>query len=142
MTAKRVTSAKGEQLPTAGELRLLHVLWQMGEATVEEIVSAHPSRSRPNYKTTQTLLRIMEEKRFITHKNRGRVFVFMPLVSRDTVDRRSVRTLLSQNFGGSATGLLLNLLEAAPVKEEELDELEAQIRAYRKRSDSNGRVRT
>ena len=142
MAARRLTGPRGEQLPTPGELRLLHILWEKGEATVEEIVNAHPPRSRPNYKTTQTLLRIMEEKRFITHKSRGRVFVFAPLVARKTIDHRSVQALLSQNFGGSASGLFLNLLEAAPVKTEDLDELEAQIRAYRMRSDSNGRVRS
>jgi predicted transcriptional regulator len=113
---------------------LLHILWEKGEATVEDVVNAHPSRERPNYKTTQTLLRILERKRFISHKIRGRVFVFAPIVSRKTIDQRSVRALLSQNFGGSATGLFLNLLEAAPVREKDLDELEAQIREYRKRN--------
>lgn len=140
MPRKRLTAPRGRQLPTAGELRLLHILWDLGEATVEDVVNAHPLRDRPNYKTTQTLLRIMEQKRFITHKSRGRMFVFVPLVSRKTVDQRSVQALLSQNFGGSATGLFLNLLEATPVKEEDLDELEAQIREYRKKSGLAGRL--
>jgi predicted transcriptional regulator len=139
MPGRRLTVPRSRQLPTASELRLLRVLWEKGEATVEDVVNAHPLRDRPNYKTTQTLLRIMEEKRFITHKSRGRVFVFAALVSRKTIDQRSVRALLSQNFGGSPTGLFLNLLEAAPVAEKELDELEAQIREYRKRAGLDGR---
>lgn len=138
MPRKRLTAPRGRQLPTASELRLLHILWEVGEATVEEVVNAHPQRLRPNYKTTQTLLRIMEQKRFITHKCRGRVFVFTPSVSRKTIDQRSVQTLLAQNFGGSATGLFLNLLEAAPVKEKDLDELEAQIREYRRKNGQGG----
>jgi BlaI family transcriptional regulator, penicillinase repressor len=139
MPRKRLTTPRGRQLPTVSELRLLHILWERGEGTVEDVVSAHPLRERPNYKTTQTLLRIMEQKRFITHKSRGRVFVFIPLVSRKTIDQRSVQALLSQNFGGSPTGLFLNLLEATPVREKDLDELEAQIREYRKRSGLEGR---
>lgn len=129
------------QLPTAGELRLLRILWDRGEATVEEVVNAHPPRSRPNYKTTQTLLRIMEDKGFITHKAQGRVFVFSPLVSRKTIDQRSVHVLLSQNFAGSASGLFLNLLGAAKVKESELDKIEAQIREYREKNGSGPRGR-
>jgi BlaI family penicillinase repressor len=121
-------------LPTAAEMRLLQILWDRAEATVEDVVAAHPARQRPNYKTTQTLLRIMEQKGFITHESRGRVFVFKPLISRKTIDHRSVKLLLSQNFGGSAAGLLVNLLEASPVEKQELDELEAYIREYRKKN--------
>jgi BlaI family penicillinase repressor len=122
-------------IPTAGEMRLLQILWDREEATVEEVVSAHAEKERPNYKTTQTLLRIMEQKGFIAHENRGRVFVFRPLVSRKTIDDLSVQALVSRNFNGSAAGLLINLLEASPIKKNELDELEAYIREYRKRSE-------
>jgi BlaI family transcriptional regulator, penicillinase repressor len=125
-------------LPTASESRLLHILWEKGEATVEDVVNAHPEQERPNYKTTQTLLRIMEQKGMITHESRGRVFVFRPLIDRKTIDRRAVQALLSQNFGGSATDLFVNLLEAGPVKEEELNELESYIREYRRKSEAVG----
>ncbi|MDR5729472.1 MAG: BlaI/MecI/CopY family transcriptional regulator [Terriglobia bacterium] len=135
MPAKELKGSRGIQLPTASELRLLQILWENGEATVGDVVNARSRRDRPNYKTTQTLLRIMEQKGFIEHELRGRVFVFKPLISRKTVDQQSVQSLLSRNFGGSATGLLLNLLETATVKEKDLDELEAQIRAYREKTD-------
>lgn len=139
MSRKRLKGLKGDQLPTAGELRLLQILWDIGEATVEDVVNAHPARERPNYKTTQTLLRIMEQKGFISHETKGRVFVFRPLISRRTVDRKSVQALLSQNFSGSPAELILNLLETAAIKEKELDELEAQIQEYRRKSELNRR---
>jgi BlaI family transcriptional regulator, penicillinase repressor len=142
MINKRLKESRGKHLPTASELRLLQILWDNGEGTVEDVVNAHPPRNRPNYKTTQTLLRIMEEKGFIAHESRGRVFVFAPLISRKTIDRMSIQSLLSQNFGGSPTGLFVNLLEAAKMKEKDLDELEAQIRDYRKKNEPNGRARS
>src|ERR1700729_1243105 len=120
-------------VPTPAEMRLLQVLWDLKEASVDEVVNAHPEKERPNYKTTQTLLRIMEQKGFITHESRGRVFLFTPLVSRKTIDSLSVQALVSRNFRGSAAGLLINLLEASPIKKKQLDELEAYIREYRKR---------
>lgn len=117
--------------PTRAELRIMQALWDLGPATVEQIIR-HPSfSSPPNYKTTQTILRIMEEKGLVQHTNRGRVFVFEPCVSRDEVGRLSVRTVLEQNFQGSASKLLVNLLESGPVDAAELDELEALIRKYR-----------
>jgi len=120
-------------LPTRAETRILQVLWEVGPATVEEVINHSSFLSRPNYKTTQTILRIMEEKGLVKHVSRGRVFVFSPCVTRDQVGRLSVQTLLQQNFGGSPAELLVNLLEAGPVQESELDELEALIRSYRLR---------
>jgi BlaI family penicillinase repressor len=120
-------------VPNAAEMRLLQILWDREEATVEDVVNAHREKERPNYKTTQTLLRIMEGKGFIAHENGGRVFVFRPLASRKTIDQLLVQALISRSFRGSATALLMNLLEASSIKKKELDELEACIRESRKR---------
>jgi BlaI family penicillinase repressor len=118
-------------LPTRAEMRILQVLWEVGQATVEEVINHSSFSSRPNYKTTQTILRIMEEKGLVQHVSRGRVFVFTPCVTREQVGRLSVQTLMQQTFGGSPAELLVNLLEAGPVQEAELEELESLIRNYR-----------
>jgi BlaI family penicillinase repressor len=123
-------------VPTGAETRLLQILWDLKEATVDNVVNAHPEEERPHYKTTQTLLRIMENKGFIAHELRGRVFVFRPLVSRKTVDQVAVQALVSRNFHGSAAGLLINLLESSSIEKSELDELESYMREYRKRYDT------
>ena len=125
-------------LPTATELRILQVLWNLGSASVESVVTAHPVENRPNYKTTQTLLRIMESKGFVKHRLEGRVFIYEPLVTRETVDRLSVRELLHQNFRGSASGLVMNLLEDGRYDPDELAELENLIRQYRERGNEGG----
>ena len=126
-----MTSRKNPVPPTRAELRILNALWELKSGTIEEIIH-HPSfSSPPNYKTTQTILRIMEEKRLARHTTGGRVFVFEPAVSREWVEKMCVRTMLEQNFGGSPAKLLVNLLESGPVADEELEELEALIRNYR-----------
>jgi len=118
-------------LPTRAELKILQVLWALGNGTVDDVISNSTVTPKPNYKTTQTILRIMEEKGLVRHMSRGRVFVFEPCVSREEVGRLSVQTLLDQNFGGSPSELLINLLEGSPVKESELEELESLIRNFR-----------
>lgn len=126
-----MTARRSKAIPTGSELRILNALWDLGQGTVED-VTRHPSFSRrPNYKTTQTLLRIMEQKGLVRHILRGRVFLFVPSVSREEVGQVSVRKLLEQNFGGSPAELLVNLLESASADEAELEELEALIRKYR-----------
>jgi len=118
-------------LPTRGEMRILNALWDLGEATVEEVIK-HPSfPSPPNYKTTQTLLRIMEDKGLARHIKRGRVFVFLATVTREQVTRLSVQSLLDHNFSGSLTQMMVGVIETGAVKEAELEELENLIRNYR-----------
>jgi BlaI family penicillinase repressor len=123
-------------LPTGAEMRILNAVWQLGSATVDEVVNTFPEGQRPNYKTTQAFLRIMENKGFVRHTARGRVFVFEPIVKKEEVDQRSVEVLLAQNFGGSATGLFVNLLESDAVPAADIEALEKMIREYKKRMKS------
>ena len=106
-------------------------MWALGEATVEQIVSWFPPAEQPNYKTTHTLLRIMETKGFLRHTARGKVFFFSPLVDEREVSALQVNRLLNQSFGGSAKSLLANLIESESLKATDLGELEQMIREYR-----------
>jgi len=118
-------------VPTPAEFRLLEVLWRLKEGTVEDILLAWGDNP-PNYKTTQTLLRIMEAKRLISHRLRGRAFVFQPKVEKEHVSRLSIESFLDRYFRGSRTELLLNLLGDEQIDSAELLELEETIRRHRK----------
>jgi BlaI family transcriptional regulator, penicillinase repressor len=118
-------------LPTPAELRLLDVLWRLGEGTIDEIVQASDETPAPNYKTVQTFLRIMENKKLVTHRVHGRAFVFRPRVQREEVNRLSVHSLLDRHFGGSRSDLLLNLLEDERIDPAELKAMEEMIHRYR-----------
>lgn len=118
-------------LPTPAELRLLDVLWRLGEGTIDDILEASEESPPPNYKTVQTILRIMEGKKLVTHRVNGRAFVFRPRVQRDDVNRLSVRSLLTRHFAGSPSDLLLNLLEDEHIDAAELKAMEEAIHRYR-----------
>ena len=118
-------------LPTPAELRLLDALWRLGEGTIEDILQASDETPPPNYKTVQTILRIMESKRLVKHRVVGRAFVFRPRVQREDVNRLSVRSLLTRHFAGSPSDLLLNLLEDEHIDAAELKAMEDLIHRYR-----------
>jgi predicted transcriptional regulator len=125
-------------IPTAAEFRLLEILWRLGEGTIEDFVQASEKGSPLNYKTVQTVLRIMENKKFVSHSLRGRAFVYRPRVKQQEVSRSSLRSLLERYFRGSRSELLVNLLEDKRIGTDELQELESLIRTYRK-ANSAGR---
>jgi|SRR5215469_1026315 len=125
-------------LPTDAELLILDALWELGEGTVEDIINGLASNPRANYKTAQSLLRIMENKGLVHHQPRGRAFVFTARVTRNEVQRLSAKRLVDRNFQGSHTAMLTNLLDANHIEEDELDKIEQLIRQYRERKAKDG----
>ena len=112
---------------TDGELRLMQVLWEKGQATVGEVVDAVATRPKPAYNTVLTLLRIMEKKGYVTHRKEGRAFIFVPNVARADASRSALRSLVNRFFDGSPQLLMLNLLEDAQLSPEALKQLKDRI---------------
>ena len=112
---------------TDGELRLMNVLWERGQATVSEIVEALEVRPRLAYNTVLTLLRIMERKGYVSHRKEGRAFTFLPEVGRADASRNALQTLVNRFFEGSPRLLMLNLLEDEQLPPDVLRQLKERI---------------
>lgn len=116
---------------TDGELRLMQVLWDRSRATVGEVVDSLAGPRKPAYNTVLTLLRILEQKRYVTHEKAGRAFVYAPVIDRRQARRSAVRHLLNRFFDDSPAALVLNLLE-----QEQIDDME--IRRLRQHIEKSG----
>lgn len=119
-------------VPTAAEFRLLEILWRLGEGTIDDLLRASEKNNPLNYKTVQTVLRVMETKKFVSHSVRGRAFVYQTRVKPHEIRRISLRSLLEKYFRGSRSELLVNLLEDERIEADELRELENLVRSQRK----------
>jgi BlaI family transcriptional regulator, penicillinase repressor len=112
---------------TDGELRLMRVLWDKGEASVGEVVTALKEKPTPAYNTVLTLLRILERKGYVTHRKDGRAFVFLPTVDRSNARKSALKSLVNRFFEGSPRLLVLNLLEDEQLSAEALNEIRQSI---------------
>jgi BlaI family penicillinase repressor len=112
---------------TDGEARLMTVLWERKSATVAEIVTALEPEGPVNYSTVQTLLRILERKGYLEHHKSGRAFVYRPMVDQQQARRRALSHLLTRLFNGSASLLVLNVLEHQQISQEELKRLKQML---------------
>jgi predicted transcriptional regulator len=127
MTDDRLMPRPKSLTMTDGELRLMQVLWDRGQATVGEVVDALRTRPKPAYNTVLTLLRIMEKKGYVTHRKDGRAFIFVPTVARADASRSALQSLVNRFFEGSPKLLMLNLLEDAELSPETLKQLKDRI---------------
>ena len=112
---------------TDGELRLMRVLWEKGQATVGEVVDELKARPKTAYNTVLTLLRIMEKKGYVSHRKDGRAFIFSPIIDRAVASRSALQTLVNRFFDGSPRLLMLNLLEDAQLSPEAMKQLKERI---------------
>ena len=108
----------------------MRVLWRHEHATVSEVVDALTERPKPAYNTVLTLLRILEQKGYVSHEKDGRAYVFAARIGEQDARRSALRHLMGRLFEGSPSLLLLNLLQHEPVDAEEIARLKALIEQH------------
>ncbi|MBX3279136.1 MAG: BlaI/MecI/CopY family transcriptional regulator [Acidobacteria bacterium] len=111
---------------TEVELELMEIVWRKGRATVGEIVEAVPG-SRLAYSSVLTMMRILEQKGYVTHEKDGRAFIYRPLVDRQQAQQSAVGYLLKRFFNDSPELLVVNLLEHEQLGEDEIRRLKRLI---------------
>src|ERR1700761_6185700 len=112
---------------TEAELRLMKILWQRGESTVNEIAAALPKKEALAYNSVLTTVRILEQKGYVQHRKDGRAFLYLPVVAEEEAGSSEVRLLLTRFFGNSREKLMLSLLGDGEVTGEELKRLRDAI---------------
>lgn len=103
------------QLPPM-ELAIMHVLWEKGPSTVQE-VQARLER-KPAYTTVQTILNTMTKKGRTKRTLNGKAYVYRPVLSRELAMGSAIRDLVKRMFGGSVEALLMNLVETEKLDDE------------------------
>jgi len=113
------------------ELDVMSVLWEMGSGTVAEV--RERLRDELAYTTVLTILRNLEEKRFVTHEAEGRAHRYAPAVARDTARRSAIARLVDKLFQGSPEQLVAQLVEDRALSAEELKQLQQRLEAAQAR---------
>lgn len=100
---------KSERL-TPLELEIMQVLWEAGPANVQTV--QRELKRELAYTTVQTMLSVLHRKNKVTRTLKDKAYIYRPAVSRSQVTGHAVSDLIDRLFGGSAEGLVMNLLEA------------------------------
>lgn len=112
---------------TQAELRLMKVLWNRGESTVADMVTATAADGPLAYTSVLTTIRILETKGFVCHRQEGRAFLYNSCIGEQEASRSEVRHVLHRFFGNSRERLLLALLGDDDLSPDELKRLKEAI---------------
>jgi predicted transcriptional regulator len=110
---------------TERELDVMAVLWENGPSMVAE-VREHMT-DPPAYNTVLSVLRILEEKGHVAHREEGRAHRYHALVARDRAGASAVKRLVERMFGGSPELLLTHLMRDRTLTEADLRRLRKML---------------
>lgn len=113
------------------QLRILGVLWDRGEGSVADVLRSLDGEHA--YTTIATMLRKMEDRGLVRHREAGRKFIYAAAVTNDDVSQGLAERLIDRVYAGSLAGAVSHLLQTRDVDPAELDELERLVRAARRR---------
>lgn len=113
--------------PTEGELELLTILWERGDATVRDVFEAVNERRPVVYTGVQKLMQIMLDKGLVERDVTERAHVYRAAIAKEDTERRFMRELSDRFFSGSAAQLALRALEMEPASEADLREIRSLI---------------
>jgi predicted transcriptional regulator len=117
---------------TQRELDIMSVLWDLGEATVNEV----RERVDPNlaYTTVSTVLRMLELKGYVSHRRGdGKTHVYYPVIDAETAGESVLGRILDKVYGGSPIKLLAHLVEQRRLSAGELARMRELLKPPGKR---------
>lgn len=119
--------------PTEGELEILQVLWEKGEATVRD-VHEELSRSKDiGYTTALKLLQIMFEKGLVSRDESAKSHIYKAAVSREKTQKQLVGKMISSLFSGSPGQLVMQALGNHQASADELDQIQKLLDNLKKK---------
>jgi predicted transcriptional regulator len=109
---------------TDAELAVLQTLWESGRATIRQLADIlYPGGKAAQYGTVQKLLERLEAKGCVRRDRVPWPHVFEPAIDRETLIGWRLRETAEKLCGGSLTPLLLHLLRAEQLSEQQRQEL-------------------
>ena len=85
---------------TKAEEQVMQILWDLGEGLVKDILDKF-EEPKPARNTVSTVVRILEKKGFVGHKDYGKVFVYYPLVLKKEYSGKQLFGLMNNYFNNS-----------------------------------------
>jgi predicted transcriptional regulator len=113
------------------ERQIMDVIHQLGEASVSEVLAELDDP--PSYSAVRTMIRHLETKGLLKHRQDGKRYVYKTTQSRTAASRSALRRLIDVFFAGSASDAVAAILDVSGEKlaSDDIERMEKMIRQAR-----------
>ena len=112
--------------------RVMDALWQLGEASVQQVRERIDPDASLAYTTVLSVLQKLEKHGWLRHRAQGRTYLYQPARSRDQANTGALRALLEKVFAGDRLMLFQRLIDDHDLSDAELAALRDMIDQRRK----------
>lgn len=113
------------------EEQIMQVFWELEKAFIKEVIPHLPD-PKPHYNSVATIVKILEEKGFLSHETVGNVYQYYPLISREDYQQHFMKDIVSQYFDNSYPRMLAFFARQQNLSETELNEIVQMIKSNKK----------
>jgi len=111
---------------TDKELEILSILWQLNDASVQQVHDRLNSKS--GYTTTLKLMQIMFEKDLLDRRKEGKKHIYTPKLQKSEAQKYSMKNIIKNLFSGSSISFAQSFLGNVKPNTEELKQIKDMIK--------------
>ena len=97
----------------------MQLLWKIEKGNVAAILDELPE-PKPAYNTVSTIVRILEDKGFVSHEKVGKGHVYFPLMKKEEYSKQRLNTLMDGYFNGSFSSMVSFFMKKNDISLKEL----------------------
>ncbi len=107
---------------TKAEEQVMQVLWKARKGFVKDLLG-HFRDPKPAYNTVSTVIRLLEEKGYVSHRAYGRTYEYYPLISKEAYSKMQVRNLVRNYFANSFEKMVSYFAREKDISIKEMEEI-------------------
>ncbi len=112
---------------TEVELEFMSALWSLEQGSVRDILGALAPTRNLAYTSAATIMRILENKEFVTSTRDGKTFIYRPVLTKDTYQTRSLKNLSAKLFDDTPASLVARLVDDDELSAEAIEDIRALL---------------
>lgn len=107
---------------TNKEEEIMHILWNLKKAFVKDVL-AEIVEDKPHYNTLSTIIRNLEEKRYVSYTAYGNTHQYYPIISKEAYRKEFMNTAIENYFNNSYKNMVSFFAEEQKISAKELREI-------------------
>lgn len=116
---------------TNREEEIMELFWAKGPLFVKEIIDLLGA-PKPHYNTISTIVRLLEEKGFVGHRQFGNTHRYHAVISREEFSKFTLKTMVGKYFNKSYAAVVSMFVQEEKISVEEIKELLRQVESSQK----------
>ena len=107
---------------TRAEEEIMQILWKIKRGFVKDILE-HFDEPKPAYNTISTIVRILQDKGFVSHKAFGRTHEYFAVVSKEEYSRMHLMAFVKDYFSNSFQKMVSFFAKEKGITIKEMEEI-------------------